>query len=335
MKMKYLLFITTFFLFIGCASNLNSNPEEIDIITTDIDRFWNTVDNYDGDLSVALEENYIKPGTAGLKDFIPQRLISSSYLASTYLENKDHYTNIRMSTMQVDSTKKEIIKYCKLFKKIYPKAKFPDIYYVIGSRNSGGTASKNGVLIGAETFDDFNESIPTVIHELMHFNQSDIKFPWGSSLTQAIHEGGADFVAGLVIGDSLRMDHENYDYGYKNEKALWIEFKSKMQETGEVGSKEINKWFYGEQGEELPMMLGYFIGHQITKSYYDKMEDKQAAVNRILNNKFSNKLLVDSGYQVSENIKKVSWKDAWKNDKKQIIIFSIFVIATIITSPSI
>ena len=330
---KFLL--STFFLFISCASNLNSNPDEIEIITSDLDRFWDTVDNYEGDLSVALEENYIKPGTEGLKDFIPKRIISSSFLASTYLEDKDYYTNIRMSTMQVDSTKKEIIKYCKLFKKIYPKAKFPDIYYVIGSRNSGGTASRNGLLIGAETFKNFNESIPTVIHELMHFNQSVISFPMGSSLNQAIHEGGADFVAGLVFGDSLRMNNETYEYGYKNEKALWMEFKSKMHETGEVGSQEIYKWFYGGQEDGFPMMLGYFIGHQITKSYYDKKEDKQAAVKRILNHKLSNKFLIDSGYQVNEDIKNVSWKNAWKDDKKQIMFFSIFVIATIITSPSI
>ena len=292
---KFLLSILLLVL-ISCASNLNSNPDEIEIITSDIDRFWNTVDNYEGDLSLALEENYIKPGTEGLKDFIPKRIISSSYLASTYLEDKDYYTNIRMSTMQVDSTKKEIVKYYKLFKKIYPKAKFPDIYYVIGSRNSGGTASKNGLLIGAEVYTDFNKYVPTVIHELMHFNQTKYKSSWGTPLTQAIHEGGADFIASLVLGDSIRMNDETYNYGYQHEKELWIEFSNKMHETGKVGKLEQYKWFYGGQEEGLPMMLGYFIGHQIAKSYYDKMEDKQKAIYRILNNHFSKRFLEDSGY---------------------------------------
>ena len=68
---------------------------------------------------------------------------------------------------------------------------------------------------------------------------------------------------------------------------------------------------------------------------YDKKENKQAAVKKILNHKLSNKFLVDSGYQINKNTKNVSWNDTWKNDTMQIMFFSIFVIATIITSPSV
>ena len=47
-------------LIVGCGSRLNTNPDEIQIITSDIDRFWSTVDNYEGDLSKALDKEYIK-----------------------------------------------------------------------------------------------------------------------------------------------------------------------------------------------------------------------------------------------------------------------------------
>ena len=60
-------------LIVGCASKLNTNPDDIQVITSDIDRFWSTVDNYEGDLSNALDKEYIKKGTNGLKDFIPKR----------------------------------------------------------------------------------------------------------------------------------------------------------------------------------------------------------------------------------------------------------------------
>ena len=294
--MQNLFIIISLLIFSNCALKLNSDPNEIEIITSDIDRFWDTVDNYEGDLSIALDENYIKPGTKGLRDFIPKRIISSDALANKYLEDKEYYTSIRNNSLRVNETKKEILKYLHEFKSIYPQAKFPNIYFLIGRRNTGGTASKNGLLIGAETYVNYNKYVPTVIHELMHFNQTDIKFLWGSSLTQAIHEGGADFIASLVLGDSIRMNDETYNYGYQHEKELWQEFEPKMHETGKVGKLEQYKWFYGGQEEGLPMMLGYFIGHQIAKSYYEKTEDKKAAVYRILNNKFSKKFLVDSGY---------------------------------------
>ena len=73
-------------------------------------------------------------------------------------------------------------------------------------------------------------------------------------------------------------------------------FSTKMYETGDIGQEEIYKWFYGGQKEGVPTMLGYFIGYQITKSYYDKMENKQKAIHRILHPHFSKRLLKDSGY---------------------------------------
>ena len=290
------LILLSILLIVGCANKLNTNPDDIQVITSDIDRFWSTVDNYEGELSVALDKEYIEKGTDGLKDFTSTQIINAEKLANQYLADKEYYASIRNNSLLIIKTKEDIIKYFKVFKSIYPKAKFPDIYFLIGRRNSGGTASKNGLLIGAEVHTDFNKYVPTVIHELMHPNQTDIKFFWGSSLTQAIHEGGADFVASLVLGDSIRMNDKTYNYGYQHEKELWIEFSNKMHETGKVGKLEQYKWFYGGQAEGLPMMLGYFIGHQIAKSYYDKMEDKQKAIYRILNNHFSKRFLEDSGY---------------------------------------
>jgi len=69
--MKYYLLILSLLILSNCAHKLNNDPNEIEFITSDIDRFWDTIDNYEGDLSIALNENYIKPGTKGLMEFIP------------------------------------------------------------------------------------------------------------------------------------------------------------------------------------------------------------------------------------------------------------------------
>ena len=50
-------------LIVGCSKKLNTNPDNIQVITSDIDRFWSTVDNYEGELSIALDKEYIKKGT--------------------------------------------------------------------------------------------------------------------------------------------------------------------------------------------------------------------------------------------------------------------------------
>ena len=280
-------------LIVGCGSRLNTNPDEIQIITSDIDRFWSTVDNYEGDLSNALDKEYINKGTNGLKDFIPKRIISAEALAEHYLDNKEYYNSIRESTLQVEKVKYEIINILYEFKEIYPKAKFPNIYYIIGRMNSGGTAKNSGLLIGAEMFKNYEESIITVIHELIHYQQPNILSFRVSLLTQSLREGCADFITSLLIDEEERMQPDTYKFGYIHENKLWEEFYAVMN------SKDFDEqyiWLYGGQAEDRPMMLGYFIGNQIAKSYYNKESDKKQAIYDIINWKHSNKFLIASGY---------------------------------------
>ena len=289
--MKKLLLLVLFI--VGCTGRLNTNPDEIQIITSDIDRFWSTVDNYEGDLSNALDKEYIKQGTNGLKNFIPERIISAEALAEHYLDNKEYYNSIRESTLQVEKVKYEIINILYEFKEIYPKAKFPNIYYIIGRMNSGGTAKNSGLLIGAEMFKNYEESIITAIHELIHYQQPNILSFRVSLLTKSLQEGCADFITSLLIDEEKRMKPDTYKYGYIHEKKLWEEFYAVMNSKD---SDEQCIWLYGGQAEDRPMMLGYFIGNQIAKSYYNKESDKKQAIYDIINWKNSNKFLITSGY---------------------------------------
>ena len=89
------------------------------------------------------------------------------------------------------------------------------------------------------------------------------------------------------------MKPDTYKYGYIHENKLWEEFYAVMN------SKDFDEqyiWLYGGQAEDRPMMLGYFIGNQIAKSYYNKESDKKQAIYDIINWKNSNKFLIASGY---------------------------------------
>ena len=101
-------------------------------------------------------------------------------------------------------------------KEVYPEAVFPDVYFVVGAMNSGGTASRHGLIIGAymygRTLDvpkdelskwhlnvlmSVDEILHIVVHELVHFQQN---YNGGSLLKASLKEGSADFIAELVSG---------------------------------------------------------------------------------------------------------------------------------------
>src|SRR5690606_27759178 len=85
-------------------------------------------------------------------------------------------------------------------KRILPEAVFPDVHFVIGRLNTGGTTSARGLLIGAEMYRS-HEGIPQIIaHELAHYQQKSILPGQRTLLAQSIMEGSADFVAELVTG---------------------------------------------------------------------------------------------------------------------------------------
>ncbi|HEX6881595.1 MAG TPA: DUF2268 domain-containing putative Zn-dependent protease, partial [Terriglobales bacterium] len=199
----------------------------------------------------------------------------------------------------------QVRKSFRRFKKIYPDALFPDVYFVIGAMNSGGTYSGNGLLLGAELH-GLGAGVPTdeltaweksvvkpytvlpniISHELMHFQQ---KHEANTLLGKAIHEGSADFLASLVSDGNF--NEITYQYGYAHEAELWKQFKSEM-----LGS-DTSKWLYGEsQRDGHPADLGYFMGFRISQAYYNRAKNKQQAIRDIVTVEDFEQLLRQSGY---------------------------------------
>ena len=74
-------------------------------------------------------------------------------------------------------------------------------------------------------------------------------------------------------------------------KEIWAQFqKEKHQE-------DYGGWLYG--GEAIPgspVDVGYWIGYQIAKAYYDQQTDKKQAIKDILNITDFDLFLEQSGY---------------------------------------
>src|SRR5215213_9461909 len=155
--------LTICILFISTTSigqsgpQLNRDPATVKFITSDIENFWRAYDlaanETDKAKRVAIfQSEYLDKGSPGLKDFLRLRIKSAETLVSTLDQMPKYYASIRPQTLQVQRLEKRMRAAFEKFKSIYPAAVFPDVYFLIGVTNSGGTTAPSGLLIGTEMY---------------------------------------------------------------------------------------------------------------------------------------------------------------------------------------
>jgi hypothetical protein len=205
-----------------------------------------------------------------------------------------YYATIRANTLKAGQLKSTYQKSFVNLKRIYPEAIFPPVYFVIGKLNSAGTVSSEGLILGidqacmspgADTTELSNwekanistfKNLPyTVAHELIHFQQDGMASDT-TLLKAAIQEGMADFIGELISGKSA---NENLIfYGKGKEKEIWANFKKEM-----FLDRSSNWIANGGTGKtDKPSDLGYWVGYQICKSYYEKSKNKKKAIYEML-----------------------------------------------------
>lgn len=178
---------------------LYADPDSARLITSDIARFWDVFDRAPTDsLEDRLLRDYLNPGTPGLQDFIPGRIVSAADLAMQIRSRRDRYVSARAATLRVREAEPGIRIVYRSLKDLYADAVFPDVYFIIGRFNSAGTASSNGLLIGAEMNSDPSHLPALVAHELIHFQHA----PSGQRtlLAQSFREGAANFLGEMISG---------------------------------------------------------------------------------------------------------------------------------------
>jgi hypothetical protein len=285
------------------APELNHDPDKALITANDVRLFWAAYDLWlsrdhgaPDKLASVLQHEYLDKGSDGVKDFIPNRIVSADHLANFILGHRSYYEAARHNTEQMESFIPPIRKNFLAFKRLYPDASFPAVYFVIGAQNSGGTSSGNALIIGSEMFGEgkaylehLPDVVPLVIHELTHFQQ---KYPPGNDLFHvAMREGAADFVAELVSG--RHIDEETKPYGDSHEEELWRQFQQDVRSGGKIGD-----WMYVfEPKDGKPRDLGYYMGYKICQSYYQISRDKQLALKTIIEMRSPDDILANSAYE--------------------------------------
>lgn len=273
------------------------DPGSIRIETADVRRFLSALDSLgeattEADSAAVLFRTYYYPGTPGLRDFIRSRIGSVFHLLDQIRARPGYYGHLRESLAGLEAHEPRIRAGLERFEALYPEAVFTDIYLVVGRMNSGGTVSARNILIGAEMYgrdegapehelNDWEAAVlrdgrlldAIAVHELMHINQPQLSGRL-TLLQGSLREGGADFVTELVTGRNINA--HVHEWAAPRRVELWAEFRERLNGT------DMSGWLYDTSREDRPADLGYWIGYEIARAYYEGAEDKSRAIGEIL-----------------------------------------------------
>jgi hypothetical protein len=288
-----------------------SDPARAKLITTDIHQFWKAYDAAQKDtlhMKDIFQKYYFDKATPGFEDYINTKIGTIDAFILSQKTKPKFYAAIRKNTLSIDTMKDEIFKGFYKFKELYADAIFPDIYFVIGRGNSAGTVSDNGLLLGVDQIAK-SDDIPTdelslwarlgfrevkgmpviVAHELIHSQQGKLKSDT-TLLSYAIREGMADFFAELVTG--INPSQRQCDFAKDKKKSIWRDFEKEMY------LDRYSNWIANGNQErpDHPSDLGYYMGYEICKAYYDEMPDKKKAIVDIFNIRDYKAFLIQSKY---------------------------------------
>lgn len=290
----------------------HSDPNKARFITTDIPRFWQAYDKVlaaaPAEREAILQREYIEPGTIGLQDFSRSGRLNAQVLLKKLEARPAFFNALRPLANNIGAHRAETVGAFRKLKKLYPDAIFPEVYFVIGQLSSGGTASSNGLLMGAEMFSraaatptrelneweqsaimEGSEIPPLVAHEAIHFQQ---QYPAQFSLLcQCLKEGSADFLGELTSGRLIKRMQTTHAWANAREAQLWAEFQQDLPKNA------MQRWLYGSAGADgRPVDLGYWLGYKISAAYYQQAADKKQAVRDMLVVKDCQSFLKTSGY---------------------------------------
>src|SRR5437762_12930899 len=164
-----------------------------------------------------------------------------------------YYAAVRPTTLAVDTNSRVtqgIRRGLSKLAGLYPEARFPNVYFLIGTLSTGGTTAQSGMLIGTEQSasdpatpldelpDWAQKNLPThrfeslvrlVVHEAVHTQQKPaLPGQQDNLLRHALGEGIADFLAELAVGP-WAANSPRQSYGRAHEHDVWADFQDEME----------------------------------------------------------------------------------------------------------
>jgi hypothetical protein len=292
----------------------------VDPLTADIDvrdalRFASLMKDGAVPTAAALQRGYLDGAGPGVKVFTPGRIRDAQHLATVVATKPDVYRYaIRACLPQVPALRSDLRAIYLGFAGLLPERPLPAIDVVFGARNSGGTASNDRQVLGLEvicppgtTPEQFRTAMRGFFaHETVHTWQDD-ETPAALAdllLSQALREGGADYLATLVTGAIPHLDRDAW--ARPQEARLWQAFQQDRQAlkgsrddvSKLIASPQFRRWFAncGSAPEGWPCEAGYWVGMRIAEAYVARASDKRAAIRELIELRDPGAILEASGY---------------------------------------
>ncbi|OPC04750.1 hypothetical protein BAS09_03415 [Elizabethkingia ursingii] len=280
------------------------------VFTQDVDNFWKTYDKIiktkDSAQKVSLIQTmYIDNGTQGLHDIMKARRYSAQEYIDAIGKYPKFWSSIRSRTLKSKKQAKNVEKSIAALKKIYPEAKPANVYFTVGLLRTNGTTMGGNVLIGSESAladkdvdisempvnsqlkayfqtNPINSFVSLTAHEYVHTQQ---KSTIGNNLlTQVVMEGVAEFVSNLSLNKKSAVPAMAYGYAHEAEiKNLFV----KEMFTPLVNTA--SNWIWNSSNNRFGIAdLGYFVGNEIARKYYENQSDKKAAIKHMIELDYNN-----------------------------------------------
>ena len=284
--------------------DVTADPEQVKIHYVDLENFLAAFEkiNRGSDLAETLKSDYFDKASPALKNYLSDQGYGLKDYVERFDKYKKDYATLPEAPVQLRAQEDSIRQGLQSMKKLLPEAVFLPIYYIVGI--SGGMfaePSEVGIRLAMSRLGDADRLKglnKLVVHENVHVQQylavgPDAYFEiYGdkqSVLAVSIREGVAEYLTYLICGDYSKADV--YAYTKKNEQKIWERFASEMH------NREFGDWlFSAPKDPDQPRDLGYIVGALIVESYYEKAEDKRAALKEILRITDYDDFLAKSGY---------------------------------------
>ena len=296
----------------------SADPLTVTIHTEDVERFAKVLSATDGRPTPSdIRTGYLDNASYGVSVFTPGRIGDAARLAKEVDAHPALYDRaVRECLPRVKEATADLRAIYLALHGLLPDQPLPQIYVVIGAGNSGGTAGPGAQVIGLEVLCAENPSAAgfrTALrrffaHETVHTFQQDITgIETSPLLGEALVEGAADFIAGLVTGEV--PEPARASWASQREEMLWDQFKKDMpvsiatvQDNPPADAvKAVNRWLHNYKSAPAgwPIEVGYWVGMRIWTAYYAAASDKHQAIRDMLKWNDPESILRKSGYHGS------------------------------------
>ncbi|MCC2614737.1 DUF2268 domain-containing protein [Aestuariibacter halophilus] len=271
-----------------------------DFAIDDVERFAQMLASQTPITAQLIERSYLTPGSLG-QTILAQRIGGSRTLANTVNQQPEIYQRaISMCLPAVRSLRAKVLERIRRVTSYVGQPQLLPVSITIAANNTAATVNNQGIALALEVIcQQANEPrdveqlvLDYVGHEAVHVlqyrNSQRTEFRF-TLLELALIEGSADFIAASATGHSSQLQTVRERYGDKHAHQLWTRFFPLMD------TFQYAPWLYSPTAGEQPADMGYWIGQQIAKAYFQNSDDKRQALDDLIRLKDAKAILKHSG----------------------------------------